>query len=447
MFLFPLVLFVACVSNNSDKKNDVGFCNSAEINIKISKEDSEMKTKTIYPDSLTPLQRSCVEKAFRYANDPIYESWEVCPLDVDDLMTKKEMDALIELIVWNYKKKYNRIEDEVFSKRFTEVFGYDFDTYVQVSGNRYTDNLIAISTEDPEIEFYVSKKENIIIHCQCSYLHFTKSDDIRTFCPLSKTDGITIGECPNYSSVSYFDYLFHLNNYVFNNAGASRTWLLLNDKYFMSHLLLDYGYDDDKDINKMVLKKNRENDKQIIDMPLATFHVYPNGKFKILDNLLTTAAELSTADSSDYFNWATSVIDSFNVYRLRSEEEEEMKPATEEEYQRLQYIQRIKNLSIQQRRELIAHIVNYMHPVYEEFIESNSNYGNQNFDFGDLRIMECFWSAIIGDHGLIDEIEKNDYYGLPNLESLINKMHEFEPFYNEETKAFEPWYYVPLRYQ
>ncbi len=51
------------------------------------------------------------------------------------------------------------------------------------------------------------------------------------------------------------------------------------------------------------------------------------------------------------------------------------------------------------------------------------------------------------DHDLISEIEKNNYYGLTNLESLVLAMKDFEPFYNEETGVFEPWNYVPMRYR
>ena len=66
--------------------------------------DSMHATANLYPDSLTPVQKSCVEKAYYYATDPKYDSWEIGPWDVDDLMTKDEKDALIELAIWNYRK-------------------------------------------------------------------------------------------------------------------------------------------------------------------------------------------------------------------------------------------------------------------------------------------------------------------------------------------------------
>ncbi|MEE1260706.1 MAG: hypothetical protein U0K66_11040 [Paludibacteraceae bacterium] len=403
-----------------------------------------MSTERIYPDSLTPIQKSCVEKAYYYATDPKYDSWEIGPWDVDDLMTKDEKDALIELAIWNYRKIYKPIENKVFNKRIRTVFGYDFDSLAQMSGKKQTDNLISLCSPNPDIEFLISKKANVIIFWQNLFINFKEYDNISSFYPSDRTDSISVGN----NQISSLDYLYHLNNYLFNEANVSRTWLINNDKYFMSHLLIQYGYDGDNEINKMVLKKNRDNDVEIIDMPVAAFHVYPDGKVKILDGLLKSAAELSTADCADYFEWATSIVDRFNAsafYKEAPSDDYDRSNPLEVEYHR--YSQKIHNLTTSQRREIIAHVVNYMLPVYGKYIDGNMSYGTQSLDYGDLRIIDCFWNAITFDHELIAEIEKNNYYGLPNLESLISSMKNFKPFYNEETNEFEPWEYVPMRYR
>jgi hypothetical protein len=406
--------------------------------------DSMHATANLYPDSLTPIQKSCVEKAYYYATDPKYDSWEIGPWDVDDLMTKDEKDALIELAIWNYRKIYKPIENKVFNKRIRTVFGYDFDSLAQMSGKKQTDNLISLCSPNPDIEFLISKKANVIIFWQNLFINFKEYDNISSFYPSDRTDSISVGN----NQISSLDYLYHLNNYLFNEANVSRTWLINNDKYFMSHLLIQYGYDGDNEINKMVLKKNRDNDVEIIDMPVAAFHVYPDGKVKILDGLLKSAAELSTADCADYFEWATSIVDRFNAsafYKEAPSDDYDRSNPLEVEYHR--YSQKIHNLTTSQRREIIAHVVNYMLPVYGKYIDGNMSYGTQSLDYGDLRIIDCFWNAITFDHELIAEIEKNNYYGLPNLESLISSMKNFKPFYNEETNEFEPWEYVPMRYR
>ena len=431
-FVFFMALFSACSSTINNGTKEIDSNNNA------------MSTERIYPDSLTPIQKSCVEKAYYYATDPKYDSWEIGPWDVDDLMTKDEKDALIELAIWNYRKIYKPIENKVFNKRIRTVFGYDFDSLAQMSGKKQTDNLISLCSPNPDIEFLISKKANVIIFWQNLFINFKEYDNISSFYPSDRTDSISVGN----NQISSLDYLYHLNNYLFNEANVSRTWLINNDKYFMSHLLIQYGYDGDNEINKMVLKKNRDNDVEIIDMPVAAFHVYPDGKVKILDGLLKSAAVLSTADCADYFEWATSIVDRFNAsafYKEAPSDDYDRSNPLEVEYHR--YSQKIHNLTTSQRREIIAHVVNYMLPVYGKYIDGNMSYGTQSLDYGDLRIIDCFWNAITFDHELIAEIEKNNYYGLPNLESLISSMKNFKPFYNEETNEFEPWEYVPMRYR
>ena len=187
----------------------------------------------------------------------------------------------------------------------------------------------------------------------------------------------------------------------------------------------------------MVLKKNQEEDSETIDAPLYAFHIYPDGKLKILDGILKTAVDISTADCAEYFKWATSIVDLFGKTNFDSKGS----------YIKDDFCPKIKNLTLSQRREIVAHVVNYMQPVYEKFIGSGMNYGNPNSDFGDQLIIGCFWNYMMNDHEVIADFEKNNYYGLPNLESLISSMKNFKPFYNEESGEFEPWEYIPMRYR
>ena len=407
----------------------------------MSVDNAEMKdsihaTANLYPDSLTPIQKSCVEKAYYYATDPKYDSWEIGPWDVDDLMTKEEKDALIELAIWNYRKIYKPIENNVFNKRIQTVFGYDFDSLAQMSGKKQTDNLISLCSPNPDIEFLISKKANVIIFWQNLFINFKEYDNISSFYPSDRTDSISVGN----NQISSLDYLYHLNNYLFNEANVSRTWLINNDKYFMSHLLIQYGYDGDNEINKMVLKKNRDNDVEIIDMPVAAFHVYPDGKVKILDGLLKSAAELSTADCADYFEWATSIVDRFNAsafYKEAPSDDYDRSNPLEVEYHR--YSQKIHNLTTSQRREIVAHVVNYMQPVYEKYIDGNMSYGSQSLDYGDLRIIDCFWNYMMNDHEVIADFETNNYYGLPELESLISSMKNFKSLHRSSDVITSAW--------
>lgn len=452
-FIFLLSLFSACSLTNDNKKNDIDEVRSKNANIEM---------ENFFCDSLSSIQRKCIQTVFKFKNDPKYADVSYSSWDVEGYMTDDELDAISELSIWDLRKKRNvkPVDDTVFFKRFKDVFGYDFDSFSKfldwedevphkIRGKMYNHNLITILPIDPYRNFYISRKEKVIIDWFNFGVTFDYSRDINTFMLSTRIKhGVQLGSYKNPIHVSSLDYIFHLNNYLFNEANVSRTWLLNNDKYFMAHLLIQYGYDGDNEINKMVLKKNRDNDVEIIDMPVATFHVYPDGKVKILDGLLKSAAELSTAECADYFDWATSIVDRFNAsafYKEEPSDDYDRGNPLEVEYHR--YCQKVYNLTLSQRREIVAHVVNYMQPVYEKFIGSGMNYGNPNSDFGDQLIIGCFWNYMMNDHEVIADFEKNNYYGLPKLESLISSMKNFKPFYNEESGEFEPWEYIPMRYR
>lgn len=225
-------------------------------------------------------------------------------------------------------------------------------------------------------EFYISKKNKVVINMFNYGVHFDNMLDINSFEPHSRTNKFNVGK-QTPIQVSPLEYLFHLNNYLFNEANVSRTWLLNKDKYFMVHLLIQYGYDGDNEINKMVLKAYQNKDEEVLDMPVEAFHIYPDGKVKILDGLLKTAADMSTAECGDFFDWATSI-----VYLLNGSDD-----STEKSW-------RVKYLTMPQRREIIGHIVDYMQPVYEKYLGSNDKYGPLSYDFGDLQIIDCFWNSL-----------------------------------------------------
>lgn len=447
ILIFYLMLFSACSITDDNKKNNESFS-----------KDSDMETCNLYPDSLSEIQKKCVEKKQAYLFDPKYEDSSYSVWDAEGYMTSDEIDAIVELSIWDMKKKYKPVDDSIFTRRFQEIFGYKFDDFSSfldrngdlpnsIRGKKHTHNLISFLPIDAYRQFFISKKEKVVIDIFDFGFYFDDPHDITSFLPYSRSEDIILGTTKQIR-VHHIDYLYHLNNYLFNEANVSRTWLINNDKYFMSHLLIQYGYDGDNEINKMVLKKNRDNDVEIIDMPVAAFHVYPDGKVKILDGLLKSAAELSTADCADYFEWATSIVDRFNAsafYKEAPSDDYDRSNPLEVEYHR--YSQKIHNLTTSQRREIVAHVVNYMQPVYEKYIDGNMSYGSQSLDYGDLRIIDCFWNYMMNDHEVIADFETNNYYGLPELESLISSMKNFKPFYNEETGEFEPWAFVPMRYQ
>lgn len=301
---FLLAISFTCCTNIANTDNNPKDNVVSENKIECNSKCEEMREGTIYPDSLTAIQKGCVEKAYLFATDPKYDSWEVGVWQVEELMSSEEKEALFELAIWDFKK-YKAVDIQVFNRRIKEIFECEFDSIY----GKVTNNIRVIGFEDPYRACIISREKRLIIDDRNYSIPFNDHKDISSFLPYSRFDNGIISLDDN-KRMPCLEHMFHLNNYIFNEANVSRTWLLNYDKYFMSHLLMDFGYDGDNEINKMVLKKNQEKDTDIIDIPLSTFHTCPNGKVKILDNLLKTAAEMSTAECSDHFVWATSVIDS-----------------------------------------------------------------------------------------------------------------------------------------
>ena len=51
------------------------------------------------------------------------------------------------------------------------------------------------------------------------------------------------------------DKLVHRNKYLFNDNRSSFRWICLNDEFFLTSLVLTFGYVEDKELNKYVLEK------------------------------------------------------------------------------------------------------------------------------------------------------------------------------------------------
>lgn len=51
------------------------------------------------------------------------------------------------------------------------------------------------------------------------------------------------------------DKLVHRNKFLFNNDRSSFRWICLNDEFFLTSLVLTFGYVEDKELNKYVLEK------------------------------------------------------------------------------------------------------------------------------------------------------------------------------------------------
>lgn len=115
LIIFALLL-IGC-SDNTQTINDS------------EQKDSINVTKALYPDSLTPIQKSCVEKTHSFIFDSKHKDASYSAEDVAGYMTNNEIDAIVELSIWDFWKKYKVVDNATFFRRFKDVFGYEFDVF------------------------------------------------------------------------------------------------------------------------------------------------------------------------------------------------------------------------------------------------------------------------------------------------------------------------------
>ena len=161
-------LFSACSLTNDNKKNDIDEVRSKNANIEM---------ENFFCDSLSSIQKKCIQTVFKFKNDPKYADVSYSSWDVEGYMTDDELDAISELSIWDLRKKrnVNPVDDTVFFKRFKDVFGYDFDSFSKfldwedevphkIRGTMYNHNLITILPIDPYRNFYISPFGLCAIH-------------------------------------------------------------------------------------------------------------------------------------------------------------------------------------------------------------------------------------------------------------------------------------------
>lgn len=220
------------------------------------------------------------------------------------------------------------------------------------------------------------------------------------------------------------EWLLHLNQYILYDNQASFIWLSINAPDFLKDLLLTFGYDKEERINKLVL------DDDNISLMNKFFSRDTYGKVKIHEGVLRTIGQFSLEDCSKYFEAASSFVDLIGYHPRRENDNRNAYPALE-------------GLTLKERHQIIAYVINTLQPLYEKY---NGEEGYGNLDQFDIGIVDCFWNAFFDDHELLQDIEANNCYNLPNLTKLLQKIRQDERLINEQTGTLEPWKWSPKKY-
>ena len=182
------------------------------------------------------------------------------------------------------------------------------------------------------------------------------------------------------------------NMYLFNDSQAYFKWLILNDEDFMEKLVTNFGYYDDKELLKWVVKDNvrfSKNNPQ--DLDKLFWNKKCDGTVKVNLEIFPVLKEIITPEGTNYFE----ALKMYVMYLLEDKNKR-------------------NELSLQDRAKLLAHLV-----YFGEQYRYDEKYKDKSY------FMQRIWMRDI-DGSVQKEIVKNNYYNLPDYKNLFIKSEEYQ---------------------
>lgn len=218
---------------------------------------------------------------------------EYTEVTMDDLvLATKISNNLLE------KNGFESVSDSVFDKRVKDVFGRTIDRKtkkrylaIDITDSNNTEFVLA-STYSVLMYSYLSKEYNCILElCPISHLYdyqklypefaiyekypiikYSESWEV----PMILTRWKDLINCELRGRSFCINSLIHKNKYLFNDNKESLMWIIENDCFFLLHLLCNFGYDKDHELNLAVLQKVYERS---LDSPSRVNRYYKDGLF------------------------------------------------------------------------------------------------------------------------------------------------------------------------
>lgn len=231
-------------------------------------------------------------------------------------------------------------------------------------------------------------------------------------------DLINDDEINKESKVCIPDKFVHRNKYLFNNSQSSLTWLVHNDIEFLEILLREFGYDKDDKINSAILnkinkefydenQKNRDNNGLLINLFAK----------KDCDGNLTIREGLMKFISTNYdkqFGTPINILDHYAT--IMSIVDSEDYPDITSPFNR------------QERLKIVAYAGYYEDLAREKY-----------YSEGEWTPASFFSNTL--DDGLLEEIERNNYYGLPGFKEILDSAQAQIEAISEEYARTHPMGY------
>ena len=187
------------------------------------------------------------------------------------------------------------------------------------------------------------------------------------------------------------------NMYLFTDSRAYFKWLILNDKYFMQSLVTTFGYYDDKELLKWVVENTKFDSNSPDELDKIFWNKKCDGTVKLNLEIFPVLKEIITPEEPQYLE----ALKAYAMYLL------------EEKSKR-------NELSLQDRAKLLAHLV-----YFGEQYRYDNNYNDQSFFMQRIFLFDL-------DGSIEKEIQRNNFYNLPNYKNLYKKSEEYQDKLTDE---------------
>ncbi len=171
------------------------------------------------------------------------------------------------------------------------------------------------------------------------------------------------------------DKLVHRNKFLFNDNHSSFRWLCLNDEFFLTSLVLTFGYVEDKELNKYVLEKQLAG--EISEFGKAFWHQGCDGKLFFHNQMIDIIKQSPIEKQKEYLKAISSYI---------------------------RFLVNDKNLPFSQKAEILGKLCYYAEKIGKPI----------DMGFKYFYILETESSGDIYE----EEFKKKEYYNIPDFKKV-----------------------------
>lgn len=324
-------------------------------------------------DNMPKNQKKMIENYFKFMHNPTIDEGKDF-FYLDEYATSEDCDAIVEIIAQQFTKYNPPIKSQVFNGKLYEIFGYKRSEVNNFTKKTRSNNCIELEINDGNNNFWICLKECIIIPSKYISLEFKDYNNINTL------------------ELSLYKDLLYYNQYIFNNNQAGLTWLINNDKDFVKALLYSFGYDKESRINKLILDEidNTEGTSRFNNLFAKK---YSANKLQIRKNLMEYVYNHTTMEDAKYLQ----LLDEYGNYIMSAHSDDYNSIYTKED-----------------KLKIASYVFYYS-------AKTNYDKGTCLRGFAKRQIDKELNGEGIG---LSEFIEKNNYFGLPDFEELINRLLE-----------------------